>query len=70
MEKIIVSQEIADALVELMEMCRNDRGNAADEFFAMRFHWKENGDETLAVLEDFSSDSFIRALYYGYEIEK
>lgn len=68
-EKVKVSKEISEALEELMEMCRHNRVEAVDEFFQMRYYWEENGDLVLARLDEFGTDNFVRALYYGYEVE-
>jgi hypothetical protein len=72
MEKIKITQEVKDALEELLEMCGQDRAKAADEYFEMRYHWEEHGSssESLMPLVDFGTDNFIKALYYGYEVEK
>ncbi|WP_242298148.1 hypothetical protein [Bacillus cereus group sp. BfR-BA-01382] len=67
-DKIKVTKEIADALYELLNMCRNDIVCAVNEYFDMRFEWEEQGDG-LKVLTELGTDNFIKAMYFGYEVK-
>ncbi|MFJ8528653.1 hypothetical protein [Bacillus sp. NPDC094106] len=65
---IQVTKEIADALDELLEMCKHNIPDAVDEYFEMRFEWEEQGD-SLQALTYLGTDRFIRAMYFCYKIE-
>lgn len=69
-EKVKVSKGVAEALEELMNDCKQNREEAADEYFEMRYHWEEHDSlsKIYMPLVEFGTDNFIKALYYGYEI--
>ena len=72
MEKIIVTKRVANALEILVEMCQHNRVAAVDEYFEMRYEWEHHESDELkelTVLTELGTDNFIKALYYGYEVE-